>query len=364
VLSAVKKAEARVVADPTANKEYQPITGNARFCELSRVLAFGADHPVISQNRVCTVQALSGTGSLRVGAEFLQNHYPGPKVVYIPKPSWPTHVKVFRNAGMQVQEYRYFDPATRGLDFGGLMSDLSSAEPGSVLLLHACAHNPTGVDPTPEQWNSILGLTQRRRLLPFFDSAYQGFASGDLDRDAASVRMFAGTPGVEMILAQSYAKNMGLYGERVGALSVVANTSDNAKRVQGQLGLVIRPMYSNPPIHGAAIAQRIMEDPELLAEWKHELKGMADRINDMRATLFDALVARNAPGDWSFIKKQIGMFSFTGLTKAQCEHMTNKWHVYLTMDGRISMAGVRKSTAGRLADAIVDALKAAPSARM
>jgi len=223
---------------------------------------------------------------------------------------------------------------------------------------------PAGVDPTPEQWNSILGLTQRRRLLPFFDSAYQGFASGDLDRDAASVRMFAGTPGVEMILAQSYAKNMGLYGERVGALSVVANTSDNAKRVQGQLGLVIRPMYSNPPIHGAAIAQRIMEDPELLAEWKHELKGMADRINDMRATLFDALVARNAPGDWSFIKKQIGMFSFTGLTKAQCEHMTNKWHVYLTMDGRISMAGVRKSTAGRLADAIVDALKAAPSARM
>lgn len=220
VLNSVRKAEHAILSDASANKEYQPITGNAEFCRLSRELAFGKDLPAVQDGRITTVQALSGTGSLRVGAEFLATHYPT-KVVYIPKPSWPTHRSVFKNAGLQVQEYRYFDPQTRGLDFAGLMSDISSAEPGSILLLHACAHNPTGVDPSPEQWRAILNLAIRRRLLPFFDSAYQGFASGSLDQDAAPLRLFASTPGMELLLAQSFAKNMGLYGERVGALSVL-----------------------------------------------------------------------------------------------------------------------------------------------
>ncbi|PNH05724.1 Aspartate aminotransferase, cytoplasmic, partial [Tetrabaena socialis] len=211
----------------------------------------------------------------------------------------------------QVREYRYFAPATRGLDWAGMTADLASAPPGSVLLLHACAHNPTGVDPSPDQWRQLLALATERQLLPFFDSAYQGFASGDLDADAAAVRLFAGS-GLELLLAQSFAKNMGLYGERAGALSVVCGSKDLAVRVESQLKQVIRPMYSNPPAHGAAIAARVMADPRLRELWKDELRGMAGRIKSMRVALYEALLARNVPGDWSFVLKQIGMFSFTG----------------------------------------------------
>ncbi|KAG2591829.1 hypothetical protein PVAP13_5NG507000 [Panicum virgatum] len=223
------------------------------------------------------------------------------------------------------ETYRYYDPATRGLDFNGLVEDLSSAPLGSIVLLHACAHNPTGVDPTVDQWEKIRQLMRSKSLLPFFDSAYQGFASGSLDKDAQPVRMFVADGG-ELLMAQSYAKNMGLYGERVGALSIVCGSADVAVRVESQLKLVIRPMYSSPPLHGPSVVATILRDSEMFNEWTVELKAMADRIISMRQQLFDALKSRGTPGDWS--------------------------HIYMTSDGRISMAGLNMKNLPHLADAI------------
>ncbi|CAL9755288.1 unnamed protein product [Musa acuminata subsp. burmannicoides] len=350
VLNVVRRAEQLLVNDPSRVKEYLPITGLADFNKLSAKLIFGADSPAIQENRVATVQCLSGTGSLRVGGEFLARHY-HEHTIYIPQPTWGNHPKVFTLAGLSVKTYRYYDPTTRGLNFEGLLADLSAAPPGAIVLLHACAHNPTGVDPTLDQWEQVRLLMRSKGLLPFFDSAYQGFASGNLDADAQSVRMFVADGG-ECLTAQSYAKNMGLYGERVGALSIVCKSADVATRVESQLKLVIRPMYSNPPIHGASIVATILKDRELYHEWTIELKAMADRIINMRQQLFDALRARGTPGDWSHIIKQIGMFTFTGLNTEQVTFMTKEYHIYMTSDGRISMAGLSSKTVPHLVDAI------------
>ncbi|KAG2591832.1 hypothetical protein PVAP13_5NG507000 [Panicum virgatum] len=302
VLNVVRCAEQMLINDPSRYKEYLPITGLAEFNKLSAKLIFGADSPAIQENRVVTVQCLSGTGSLRVGGEFLAKHY-HEHTIYIPTPTWGNHPKIFTLAGLTARTYRYYDPATRGLDFNGLVEDLSSAPLGSIVLLHACAHNPTGVDPTVDQWEKIRQLMRSKSLLPFFDSAYQGFASGSLDKDAQPVRMFVADGG-ELLMAQSYAKNMGLYGERVGALSIVCGSADVAVRVESQLKLVIRPMYSR------------------------------------------------TPGDWSHIIKQIGMFTFTGLNSEQVAFMRQEYHIYMTSDGRISMAGLNMKNLPHLADAI------------
>ncbi|XP_020574476.1 aspartate aminotransferase, cytoplasmic [Phalaenopsis equestris] len=350
VLNVVRKAEQLLVNDPARVKEYLPITGLSDFNKLSAKLIFGAGSPAIQENRVATVQCLSGTGSLRVGGEFLARHY-HERTIYIPQPTWGNHPKVFTLAGLAVKYYRYYDPATRGLNFHGLLEDLGSAPTGAIVLLHACAHNPTGVDPTLEQWEQIRQLMRSKELLPFFDSAYQGFASGSLDADAQSVRIFVADGG-ECLAAQSYAKNMGLYGERVGALSIVCKSSDVAVRVESQVKLVIRPMYSNPPIHGASIVATILKNSEMYNEWMVELKMMADRIISMRKQLFDTLHERGTPGDWSHIVKQIGMFTFTGLNSEQVAFMTREYHIYMTSDGRISMAGLSSKTVPHLADAI------------
>ncbi|CAA3013328.1 aspartate aminotransferase, cytoplasmic [Olea europaea subsp. europaea] len=331
VLNVVRKAEQLLVNDPSRVKEYLPITGLADFNKLSAKLIFGADSVAIQENRVATVQCLSGTGSLRVGGEFLARHY-HERTIYIPQPTWGNHPKVFTLAGLSVKTYRYYNPNTRGLDFEGLLEDLGNAPIGAIVLLHACAHNPTGVDPTSDQWEHIRLLMRSKGLLPFFDSAYQGFASGSLDADALSVRMFV-ADGAECLAAQSYAKNMGLYGERVGALSIVCKTAEEATRVESQLKLVIRPM-------------------DMYDEWTVELKAMADRIISMRKQLFDALQARGTPGDWSHILKQIGMFTFTGLNADQVAYMRKEYHIYMTSDGRISMAGLSSRTVPHLADAI------------
>ncbi|KAL0333897.1 UNVERIFIED_CONTAM: Aspartate aminotransferase, cytoplasmic [Sesamum angustifolium] len=346
VLNVVRKAEQMLVNDQSRVKEYLPITGLADFNKLSAKLIFGANSPAIQENRVTTVQCLSGTGSLRVGAEFLARHY-HEKTIYIPQPTWGNHPKVFTLAGLSVKSYRYYDPSTRGLDFSGLLEDLGSAPSGAIVLLHACAHNPTGVDPTSDQWEQIRQLMRSKGLLPFFDSAYQR----NLDADAGSIRLFVADGG-ECLAAQSYAKNMGLYGERVGALSIVCKTADVATRVESQLKLVIRPMYSNPPIHGASIVATILKDGDMYTEWSVELKAMADRIISMRQQLYDALCARGTPGDWSHIIKQIGMFTFTGLNTNQVAFMTKEYHIYMTSDGRISMAGLSSRTVPHLADAI------------
>ncbi|KAK9915069.1 hypothetical protein WJX75_004347 [Coccomyxa subellipsoidea] len=358
VLNVVKKAEQKIINDPNENKEYLGITGNPKFNSLSAQLAFGEGSPVIREARNATVQCLSGTGSLRVGAEFLAQHYPV-HTVLLPSPTWANHHKIFPLAGIKdVRTYRYYKPSTRGLDFEGMIEDLQRAPEGAIVLLHACAHNPTGVDPTPEQWRGILRTVQQKRMLPFFDSAYQGFASGDLERDATAIRLFADA-GLELLLAQSYAKNMGLYGERVGALSVVTKSADVTKRVESQLKQVIRPMFSNPPRHGAAIVVEVLSDPSLYAEWREELRGMAGRIMKMRKELFSALQQAGAPGKWNHILDQIGMFSFTGLTKEQVRVITDKWHVYMTFDGRISMAGLSSSKCRYLAEAMADAMRSA-----
>ncbi|KAL0297277.1 UNVERIFIED_CONTAM: Aspartate aminotransferase 3, chloroplastic [Sesamum radiatum] len=350
VLNVVRRAEQMLVNNSSRVKEYLPIVGLSDFNKLSAKLILGADSPAVQENRVTTVQCLSGTGSLRVGAEFLARHY-HQRTIYIPQPTWGNHPKVFSLAGLSVKTYRYYDPATRGLNFKGLLEDLGSAPSGAIVLLHACAHNPTGVDPTLHQWEQIRQLMRSKALLPFFDSAYQGFASGNLDADAQSVRMFA-KDGGECLVAQSYAKNMGLYGERVGALSIVCRSADVASRVESQLKLVIRPMYSNPPIHGASIVATILKDRSMFQEWTIELKAMADRIISMRQQLFDALRSRGTPGDWSHIIKQIGMFTFTGLNSKQVAFMTKEYHIYMTSDGRISMAGLSSRTVPHLADAI------------
>ncbi|XP_019183776.1 PREDICTED: aspartate aminotransferase, cytoplasmic [Ipomoea nil] len=350
VLNVVRKAEQLLVNDRSRVKEYLPITGLADFNKLSAKLILGADSPAIQENRVTTVQCLSGTGSLRVGAEFLKRHY-HQHIIYIPQPTWGNHPKVFTLAGLSVKTYRYYDPTTRGLNIQGLLEDLGSAPSGAIVLLHACAHNPTGVDPTSNQWEQIRKLMRSRSLLPFFDSAYQGFASGSLDEDAQSIRMFVADGG-ECLVAQSFAKNMGLYGERVGALSIVCKNADVASRVESQLKLVIRPMYSSPPLHGASIVATILKDRNMFQEWTVELKAMADRIITMRHQLFDALRARGTPGDWSHIIKQIGMFTFTGLNTKQVAFMTKEYHIYMTSDGRISMAGLSSRTVPHLADAI------------
>lgn len=350
VLNVVRRAEQMLVNDTSRVKEYLSITGLADFNKLSAKLIFGADSPAIKENRVTTVQCLSGTGSLRVGAEFLARHY-HEHTIYIPQPTWGNHPKIFTLAGLSVKYYRYYDPATRGLDFQGLLDDLTAAPSGAIVLLHACAHNPTGVDPTIDQWEKIRKLMRSKGLLPFFDSAYQGFASGNLDADAQSVRMFVADGG-ECLAAQSYAKNMGLYGERVGALSIVCKNSNVASKVESQLKIVIRPMYSNPPIHGASIVATILKDRQMYDEWTVELKAMADRIISMRQQLYDAMQAQGTPGDWSHIIKQIGMFTFTGLNVEQVSFMTREYHIYMTSDGRISMAGLSSRTVPHLADAM------------
>eukprot|EP00850_Spirogloea_muscicola_P017422 SM000149S01357 [mRNA] locus=s149:337047:340073:- [translate_table: standard] len=352
VLGVVKKAE-KLMLEKEENKEYLPIEGLPAFNKATVELLLGKDNPVISENRVATIQGLSGTGSLRIGAAFIQRYLPSAKV-FLSSPTWGNHKNIFNDAGVPWGEYRYFDPKTVGLDFEGMLEDIKAAPRGSVFVLHGCAHNPTGVDPTPEQWEKIADTIDANGHLTFFDVAYQGFASGSLDKDAWSVRRFV-ERGMEVLVAQSYSKNMGLYGERVGAMNVVAATLEVATRVKSQLKRLARPMYSNPPVHGARIVASVVGDPGLFDEWRAEMEEMAGRIKQVRQRLFDQLMAKDmSRKDWSFVLKQIGMFSFTGLNTAQCDNMTKKWHVYMTKDGRISLAGLSANKCEYLADAIID----------
>ncbi|KAF8110884.1 hypothetical protein N665_0078s0075 [Sinapis alba] len=352
VLNVVKKAE-NLMLERGDNKEYLPIEGLAAFNKATAELLFGAGHPVIKEQKVATIQGLSGTGSLRLAAALIERYFPGAKVL-ISAPTWGNHKNIFNDAKVPWSEYRYYDPKTIGLDFEGMIADIKEAPEGSFILLHGCAHNPTGIDPTPEQWVKIADVIQEKNHIPFFDVAYQGFASGSLDEDASSVRLFA-ERGMEFFVAQSYSKNLGLYAERIGAINVVCSSADAATRVKSQLKRIARPMYSNPPVHGARIVANVVGDAAMFGEWKAEMEMMAGRIKTVRQKLYDSLVSKDKSGkDWSFILKQIGMFSFTGLNKAQSDNMTNKWHVYMTKDGRISLAGLSMAKCEYLADAIID----------
>uniref|UniRef100_A0A2R9CM42 Aspartate aminotransferase n=1 Tax=Pan paniscus TaxID=9597 RepID=A0A2R9CM42_PANPA len=311
----------------------------------------GKPYVLPSVRKFVTVQTISGTGALRIGASFLQRFFKFSRDVFLPKPTWGNHTPIFRDAGMQLQGYRYYDPKTCGFDFTGAVEDISKIPEQSVLLLHACAHNPTGVDPRPEQWKEIATVVKKRNLFAFFDMAYQGFASGDGDKDAWAVRHFI-EQGINVCLCQSYAKNMGLYGERVGAFTMVCKDADEAKRVESQLKILIRPMYSNPPLNGARIAAAILNTPDLRKQWLQEVKGMADRIIGMRTQLVSNLKKEGSTHNWQHITDQIGMFCFTGLKPEQVERLIKEFSIYMTKDGRISVAGVTSSNVGYLAHAI------------
>nr|ALS04703.1 mitochondrial aspartate aminotransferase precursor [Pseudodiaptomus poplesia] len=350
VLPSVKKAESKILQQ-NLNKEYAPIGGEAEFCRLSAVLAFGADSPVVTEGKNVTVQGISGTGSLRVGAAFLSKWLPGNKVVYLPKPSWGNHTPIMKHSGLDVGSYRYYDPATCGMDFAGAVEDIKNIPEGSIILLHACAHNPTGVDPSPEQWKELSAVIKAKKHFPFFDMAYQGFASGDIDADAFAIRQFI-ADGHMVLLTQSYAKNMGLYGERAGALTIVCQDKEEAARVESQVKILIRPLYSNPPRHGARLVTEVLTDPELHAQWLVDVKTMADRIITMRSKLREGLAREGSSHNWEHITNQIGMFCFTGMKPEQVEKITKDFSVYLTKDGRISVAGISSSNVDYLAHAM------------
>ncbi|KAI8091967.1 aspartate aminotransferase [Thamnidium elegans] len=356
VLTSVKKAE-RIMMENNMDKEYAGITGVPSFTKAAAALAYGDDSPAIKENRLAIAQSISGTGALRMGAEFINAWFPHAKNVIVPNPTWGNHIPIMKNAGLALEKYTYFDKQTNGLNIDGMLEDLHKAPKNTVVLLHACAHNPTGVDPTQEQWDQISKVIKERGHFSFFDMAYQGFASGDCTRDAYALRKFV-DEGHHVVLAQSFAKNMGLYGERVGSFSIVCADEQEKARVDSQLKIIIRPMYSNPPIHGAHIVSTVLNSPELKKEWLGEVKTMADRIITMRHQLRNHLENDfNSKKSWNHITDQIGMFCFSGMTPDQVTNIKNNWHVYLTQDGRISMAGISSANVKYLAEAIHNVTK-------
>jgi len=353
ILNCVRQAEKRIY-ESKVNHEYAPIGGPPEFTKVAASLLFGADAKEIKENRVATVQTLSGTGALRVAGQFLKRFFPNTEV-YLPEPTWGNHKPIFKDSGFALKSYTYYD-GKGGLNFEGLTKDLHAAPNNSIVLLHACAHNPTGVDPSLNQWKEMSKLFKQKGHFPFFDAAYQGFASGDTVKDALPVRYFL-DDGHNLLVCQSFAKNFGLYGERIGALHFVPSSEEEAKRVLSQLLIVIRPMYSNPPIYGARVIAEILGDKELTKEWYREVKVMADRIITMRQSLVAELKKIGSKKDWSHITNQIGMFCFTGLNANQVTTLKDKWHIYMTSDGRISMAGVFSTKVKYLAEAIHDVTK-------
>lgn len=358
VLPVVRRVEAALAAEGSAhNHEYLPQAGLDDFSRAAARLLFGDDSPALAAGRVVTVQALSGTGALRVAFAFCEKFAPkkGATLVLIPNPTWSNHKNIVPDAGLRLGEYRYFDAVTGGVDIENMLADIGDAPDGSVVLLHACAHNPTGADPTTEQWKRILDVCVAKRHVPLFDNAYQGFASGDLHVDAAAVRMFVAA-GIDMMTCQSFAKNAGLYGERIGAFSVVCASAEPVAAIRTQLSRIIRGLYSSPPKHGAAIMAQIIGDPKLFEEWQGELTMMSTRIKLMRTQLKAALDKNEAPGNWDRITNQIGMFSYTGMTSQQVKYMRDHYHIYMTGNGRISMAGLTEPTVTYVADAMKEAL--------
>jgi len=355
VLECVRKADKKIF-DANMDHEYLPIGGHAGFNKAAQELMLGTDNPILKEKRVVTVQALSGTGALRLGSDFMARHidlpFPGgKKSVFLSSPTWANHLNIFRDSGFDLKEYKYYNPQTCGLDYDNLKKDVQNAPNNSLFLFHTCAHNPTGVDPSPQQWKELSDICKTKGHYVFFDTAYQGFASGDPVKDAYPVRLFL-KEGHNVTIAQSFAKNFGLYGERIGALTIVCQDEKEAEAVESQLKILIRPIYSNPPSYGARLVNTIWNDAELRSQWHKEVKFMADRIISMRTKLVDNLKQLGSKKDWSHINKQIGMFCFTGLTPEQVDKISAEHHVYLTRNGRISIAGITSKNVEHLAKAI------------
>jgi len=342
ILPVVKKATSILLNDEMLDHEYLPITGLAEYTAAAARLILGPECPAIKEGRAVSVQTLSGTGANHLGALFLSRFYKfnGNPAVYLSNPTWANHHAILKNVGITPVDYAYYDRMTIGLDFQGLIEALRNAPDRSVFLLHACAHNPTGVDPTQEQWKAIAEVIAAKKHYSFFDCAYQGFASGDLDKDAWAVRYFI-DQGLPLLVCQSFAKNAGLYGERVGALHIVAPDQSIAERVKSQLSVLQRSEISNPPSHGARLMSLILNDATLFGEWKEDIKTMSGRIIQMRHELYRLLTKElHTPGNWDHIVNQIGMFSFTGISNSQSQWLVEREHIYLTANGRISMPGL------------------------
>ncbi len=354
LLAAVKAAEkARLETMPP--RGYQPIEGLNAYNQAVQNLLFGAGSELLTAGRVITAEALGGTGALKIGADFLKRISPNAKV-YISDPSWENHRALFESAGFVVENYPYYDAATRGVNFTGMKSFLEGLAAGSIIILHACCHNPTGADLSDAQWQEVVDVCKAKGLVPFLDMAYQGFADG-IDADAVAVRAFSAS-GLQFFVSSSFSKSFSLYGERVGALSVVTASKEESARVLSQVKRVIRTNYSNPPTHGGAVVAAVLSTPELRQMWEDELAGMRDRIRAMRVALVDKLKAKGVAQDFSFVVKQRGMFSYTGLTSAQVDVLRNEFGIYAVGTGRICLAALNNKNIDAVVDAIAAVLKA------
>ncbi|TXG02269.1 amino acid aminotransferase [Massilia arenae] len=351
LLECVQKAEAKLMEQP-APRTYLPIDGLAAYDKAVQELVFGADSAVIQEKRAITVQALGGTGALKIGADFLKRFLPNSDV-YISDPSWENHRALFESAGFTVHNYAYYDPSTRGVNFDGMLAALKAMPAGAIVVLHACCHNPTGADLSQEQWDQVIATVQAGGLVPFLDMAYQGFANG-IDEDGAVVRRFAAT-GMPLLVSNSFSKSFSLYGERVGALSIVATSGEEASRVLSQLKRVVRTNYSNPPTHGGKVVATVLSTPELRKLWEEELAGMRVRIREMRGAMVEKLKAK-APGhDFEFVREQVGMFSYSGLTKEQVGKLRDE-SIYAVDTGRICVAALNSTNIDRVVDAVAKVL--------
>ena len=351
LLACVQKAEA-ILIEQAAPRTYLPIEGLAAYDKAVQELVFGADSAVIQERRAITVQAIGGTGALKIGADFLQRFAPGAQV-YISDPSWENHRALFESAGFVVNNYAYYDAATHGVNFAGMLADLKAMPRGSIVLLHACCHNPTGADLSSAQWDEVIAAVSAGGLVPFLDMAYQGFGAG-IAEDGAVVRRFAATGG-PLLISNSFSKSFSLYGERVGALSVVASSAEEATRLLSQLKRVVRTNYSNPPVHGGKVVATVLSTPELRQLWEEELAGMRVRIREMRNAFVEKLKEK-APGhDFEFVRQQIGMFSYSGLTKEQVATLREQ-SIYAVDTGRICVAALNSRNIDIVIDAIAKVL--------
>ena len=352
VLKSVKAAETRLLADEKS-KNYLTIDGVAAYNAETQKLLFGENSEIIAARRAKTAQSLGGTGALRVAAEFIKRQT-GAKNVWISAPTWPNHNAIFQAVGINIRDYRYYDKTAHALDWDGLIADLSQAQEGDVVLLHGCCHNPTGIDPTPEQWDTLAKMSAEKGWLPLFDFAYQGFANG-LEQDAYGLRAFAKL-NKELLVASSYSKNFGMYNERVGAFTVVAADEETANRAFSQVKTIIRTLYSNPASHGGNTIALVLQDPELKAQWIAELDEMRARIKEMRQKFVDLLKEKGAKQDFGFIIEQNGMFSFSGLSPEQVDRLKDEFAIYAVRSGRINVAGITADNIDYLCESIVKVL--------
>jgi len=352
ILSSVKKAEERLLATEKS-KSYLPMTGSPEFASAVQELLFGAGSEVIASKRAVTAQSPGGTGGLRVAGDLFKAVYPTARI-WLSEPTWANHNGIFTAAGLELGTYPYYDTKQKCLAFDKMLAAIKKIPEGDIVLLHGCCHNPTGMDPTIDQWRQIAAVLAERKLVAMVDFAYQGLAEG-LEQDAASVRVLC-EPGREVVIASSFSKNFGLYNERVGAVTIVCSSAESAQKAASHLKLSIRRNYSNPPSHGGAIVATVLSDPQLRKEWEGEVAIIRDRIHEMRRLIVDTLKAKGVKQDFSFIVGQNGMFSFSGLTRDQVDTLREKNAIYIVNSGRINVAGLTRANMGRFCEAVAAVL--------